>query len=83
MTVTQLEPTIPLDTPRGRGRAFFLLDYGEEHHLLWIVFLDETGECWTFANPDVRLSPNQTMGVRSMTRQANPTTIAAASEKPA
>lgn len=71
MTMTQLAPTIPLDTPRGRGRAFFLLDYGEEHHLMWVVFLDAGGECWTFANPDVRLVPNATMGVRAPARRPN------------
>lgn len=60
----QLNPTVPLDTPRGPGFAHFLIDYGQEHHLLWVVFLNESGECWTFANPDVRLAKNPTMGVR-------------------
>lgn len=60
--VTQLNPTIPLNTPRGPGLAHLLIDYGEEHHLMWVVFLDETGECWTFANPEVRAQSNPTMG---------------------
>ena len=61
----QLSPTIPLDTPRGPGRAHVLIDYGEEQHLIWVVFLDATGECWAFKNPEVRLQPNPTMGVRT------------------
>ena len=41
-----------------------MIDSGQEHHLQWVVFIDETGECWTFQNPEVRLQTNQTMGIR-------------------
>lgn len=57
----QLDPAIPLVTPKGEGFAHFIIDYGQEHHLLWVVFIDETRECWTFQNPEVRLQDNQTM----------------------
>jgi hypothetical protein len=63
--ILQLDPTLPLETPKGRGFAHFLIDYGTEHHLLWVVFLDATGECWTFPNPEIRLQSNPTMGVRN------------------
>lgn len=62
----QLNPTIPMDTPLGRGFAHFVIDYGQEHHLLWVVFIDSTGECWTFPNPEVRIQPNPTMGTRPL-----------------
>ncbi len=58
--ILQLSPFVPLETPKGRGMAHFLIDYGAEHHLSWVVFIDETGECWTFDNPVVRLQANQT-----------------------
>ena len=61
----QLDPPVPLDTPKGPGFAHVLIDYGQEHHLLWVVFLNESGACWTFKNPDVRLQANPTMGVRN------------------
>lgn len=57
----QLNPPIPLETPRGLGMANVLIDYGPEHHLLWAVFIDATGECWTFLNSEVRLQVNETM----------------------
>lgn len=60
--IIQLDPTIPLETPKGRGFAHFVIDYGQEHHLFWVVFIDETGDCWTFDNPQVRLQANSTMG---------------------
>lgn len=64
MSLLQLEPSIPLLTPKGRGRAVVLIDYGVEENLLWVVFLDDNGECWTFQNRDVRAEPNLTMGAK-------------------
>jgi hypothetical protein len=58
----QLNPTVPLWTPKGAGFAHFVIDMGQEHHLMWVVFIDETGECWTFANPEVRIQYNISMG---------------------
>ena len=58
----QLNPPIPVDTPRGKGLAHLVLDPGVEHHLQWVVFIDETRECWTFQNPEIRIQANPTMG---------------------
>jgi hypothetical protein len=41
-----------------------LLDYGSEHDLIWCCFIAATGECWCFRNPDIRLAPNRTLGIR-------------------
>ena len=60
--ITQLNPPLPLRTPKGAGLAHMVIDYGPEHHLMWTVFIDATGECWTFANPEIRAAPNVTMG---------------------
>lgn len=60
-TLIQLSPLIPLETPKGKAKAHFLLDYGEEAHLLWVCFQDDTGECWTWPNPQVRLQENISM----------------------
>ena len=58
----RLDPPLPLDTPKGKAMAHFLIDYGVEHHLCWVCFQNETGECWTWSNKDVRLEANPTMG---------------------
>ena len=60
--IIQLNPTIPLETPKGSGVAWLLIDYGEEHNLMWVTAIDETGEIWTFQNQDVRAQKNITMG---------------------
>jgi hypothetical protein len=61
----QLNPTIPLETPKGKGFAHFVIDYSQEHNLLWVVFLDENGECWTFQNSEIRIQSNLSIGRKS------------------
>lgn len=63
--ITQLNPPIPLDTPKGKALAHFVIDYGPEHNLMWVTFVDATGECWTWPNPKVRAQKNITMGRKS------------------
>ena len=58
----QLNPPLPLNTPKGEGFAHFLIDYGPESDLYWTVFITATGEIWTFANREVRASKNITLG---------------------
>lgn len=60
--ILQLNPSIPMETPKGSGYAIAVLDYSEEHHLFWVCAIDATGEIWTFPNPKVRLQKNITMG---------------------
>ncbi len=60
--ITQLQTPIPLETPKGRGMAHLVIDYGMEHSLIWVTFIDETGECWSFRNEEVRLQKNITFG---------------------
>jgi hypothetical protein len=60
--ILQLNPVIPLETPKGKGFAHFILDYSQEHEMIWVVFIDSTGECWSFRNPEIRLQKNMTFG---------------------
>jgi hypothetical protein len=65
MTFTQLDPTLPMTVEgKGRGYAMAVIDYGPEHHLIWVVALDDTGEVWSAPNPLVRMQSNWTMGRR-------------------
>ena len=65
MGLLQLSPTIPLDTPKGPAQAHFLIENGDQQHLQWVTFVNETGECWTWENPHVKLARNVTMGIRA------------------
>ena len=60
--ITQLNPALPLITPKGKGWAHFVLDYSQEHDLLWVVFLNKNGQCWTFPNSEVSMDNNISLG---------------------
>lgn len=56
----QLDPPIWLNTPKGDGLCHIVLDYGPEFAIQWVVFINETGECWTYSNEDIRACKNVT-----------------------
>lgn len=60
--IQQLNPPLPLLTPKGTAWAHLVIDYGPEADLLWVCFQDATGQCWTWRNRDVRVQPNVTLG---------------------
>jgi len=65
MQILQLHTPVPMLTPKGKGMAHFVLDYGLEHDLIWTVFLRDpphAGEIWSFGNSDVRIESNVTIG---------------------
>lgn len=62
MSFTQLNPSIPIWTKKGEGEAIAVIDYSKEDHLFWVVIMDNTGEIWTLANPEVRGVKNITIG---------------------
>ena len=66
--ITRLDPPMPIMTPKGRGLAHFLIDYGPEHDLMWVCFQDDTGECWTWENSDIRARVNQTLGRNNISK---------------
>lgn len=62
--ITQLNPPLPLHTPKGDGWAHFVLDHGLEADLIWVVFLDADGTCWSVPNQEVRMHWNWSVGRR-------------------
>lgn len=74
---TQLDPQIPVHVlGKGDGYAFGMIDYGQEHNLIWVTAIDATGEIWCAPNPKVRMQKNWTVG-----RRENP--VVAATKNPA
>jgi hypothetical protein len=60
MSVTRIDPPIAVDTPKGKGWAHFLIDYSQDTSLVWVVFIEETRECWCVTNEDIRSQPTWT-----------------------
>ncbi|MDY7523406.1 hypothetical protein [Sphingomonas sp. 10B4] len=72
MTMQQLDPPLPVHLlDKGPGFAFAVIDYGQEHNLIWVTAINETGEIWCAPNPKVRMQANWTMG-----RKAPPAVVA-------
>ena len=57
----QLDPPLPVTTPKGPALAHILIDYGAEHDLVWVCF-QGNGECWCWRNQDIRATTNTTFG---------------------
>lgn len=77
--LTQLDPPLPMNTPKGKGNAHFVIDYGPESSLLWVVFMDANGECWAVPNKEIRLAENWSLGRR---RAALDVTVCAVCKPP-
>lgn len=60
--IVQLQPSIPVVTPQGNAQAMMVIDYGPEHDLIWVCFLDSNGQCWSYRNSEIRGQKNITMG---------------------
>jgi hypothetical protein len=58
--ILQLDPPIPLETPKGQGFAHLVVDYGMDFDLCWTVFITKSRECCTFQNREVRAVSNVT-----------------------
>lgn len=63
MSFTQLDPPLPITVEgKGKGYALAVIDYGQEHNLIWVTALTDSGEIWCAPNPLVRVQANWTMG---------------------
>lgn len=68
---TQLNPPLPVIVlEKGSGYALAVIDYGQEHNLIWVTALDDNGEIWCAPNPKVRLQKNWSVG-RSVDAKRN------------
>jgi hypothetical protein len=57
--ILQLNPTIPIIRMSDKmyGYAFIVIDYSQEHHLLFVCAMDN-GEIWTLNNKEIRIQSN-------------------------
>lgn len=58
--ILQLNPTILVETPLGRGHALFVIDYGMHQNTCWVVASEKDGVVKHFDCNDVLISTNFT-----------------------
>ncbi|QGA26924.1 hypothetical protein GFH32_11630 [Sphingobacteruim zhuxiongii] len=63
--IHQLNPTILVDTPLGKGHAVFIIDYGMHQNSCWIVALEENGVIKHFDSNDVIVCRNFTYHINN------------------
>ena len=61
--ILQLNPTIPIVRVKDgmNGYAFMVIDYSQEHNLLFTCAMDN-GEIWTLSNQEIRVQKNISLG---------------------
>ncbi len=58
--ILQLNPTILVETPLGKGQTLFLIDYGMHQNSCWVVALEKNGIVKHFDSNDIIVSTNFT-----------------------
>ena len=61
--IIQLNPTILVETPLGKGHTIFIIDYGMHQNSCWVVALQNNGIVKHFDCNDIILSTNYTYGM--------------------
>ena len=61
--ILQLDPTILVETPLGKGQAIFIIDYGMHQNTCWVVALVADGIVKHFDCNDITLAANFTYGM--------------------
>jgi hypothetical protein len=66
----QLNPTLPIIriSDGMKGYAFLVIDYSQEHDLLFTCAMDN-GEIWTLNNKEIRVQTNISLGRLLTTNQ--------------
>jgi hypothetical protein len=60
--ILQLNPQIPVYiVDKGEGYALALVDYSQDHSLMWLVAMNDTGEMWIVPNEKVRAQWNYSL----------------------
>ena len=65
--IHQLDPTLNVYTPLGKGRTLFMIDYGIDMNTIWVVCLNGTNEIKHFDANNIRIEENYTLEDKPLT----------------
>lgn len=62
--INELRSPMPMFVPSSNrtGLAYWAIDYGPEHHVLWGVVMDDDGSIFWHSNAEVRVAWNKSLG---------------------
>jgi hypothetical protein len=61
--IHEIQQTIFVDTPHGKGQALFLIDYGLHQNTIWVVTLKEDGRIKHYDSNQINVEVNHTIGL--------------------
>ena len=64
MHIHEFKEMLEVNTPKGDGYVWYLVDYGPNSDTLYTVIIKASGECWQMTHKDIRVKPNVTFGIR-------------------
>ena len=63
--ILQLNPTILVETPLGRGHTILIIDYGMHQNSCWVVALEKDGVVKHFESNDIIVCTNYTYHINN------------------
>ena len=74
--ILQLNPMIPIYrvSDKTKGYAFLVIDYSQEHNLLFTCAMDD-GEVWTLSNKEIRFQKNISLDRFNLCKDTSQTKI--------
>lgn len=60
--IHELINRVEVNTPKGPGVIWYIMDYGHETDTVYTVIINSTGELWQFTHKDIRVKNNITFG---------------------
>lgn len=60
--ILQLNPAIPVITPKGGAEAILAIHYSKEDYVYFLCIQDDSGELWLWDNTKVRGFKHITLG---------------------
>lgn len=63
--ILQLNPTILVETPLGRGHTIFIIDYGMHQNSCWVVAMEKDGIVKHFESNDIIVCTNYTFHINN------------------
>lgn len=64
MTVIhEIQQVMWVDTPHGMGQALFLIDYGVQNNIIFVVALEKDGSVKHYDTNQIFLSTNHTLNI--------------------
>ena len=74
--ILQLNPMIPIYrvSDKMKGYAFLVIDYSQEHYLLFTCAMDN-GKVWTLSNKEIRVQENISLDRLNLCKDTSQTKI--------